>query len=206
MIERTGLFGRIYAVMEWITMLAYINLLWIFFTVVGLFFLGFAPATISVFTITRQWVKGNVHLKVFKTFLNTYKAEFVRSNLLMWPIFVIAYILYIDFQYLAQLEDFLYFVMLFVFINALIIFIVIALYIIPIYIHYNLKLIQNFKIAFTIGISTPFVTITMVISLFITLLVLERFPGLLPFFSVSLISLVIMWYANRAILKVENTI
>src|SRR5690625_4602735 len=204
MIERTGFLGRIYTIMEWITMLAYINILWIFLTILGLILFGLAPATTAMYTVTRKWLQGNTDIKIFKTFFHTYKLKFIKSNILVWPIVVMGYILYIDFQYLSYVQGPFYYVMFFIFINASLIFIVLVLYLIPTIVHFNLNFLQNYKIALLIGVSSPFITITMIVSILIILLVLERIPGLLPFFSASLLSLIIMWYTDRAFLKVKK--
>ncbi|KPC99769.1 hypothetical protein LR69_02005 [Geobacillus sp. BCO2] len=79
---RTGLLdGKLYRACEWITRLAYINLLWLVFTVFGLVILGIAPATVALFTIVRKWLLFHDHdVPVLKTFVRTYKGEFWRAN------------------------------------------------------------------------------------------------------------------------------
>ncbi|MFA9556724.1 DUF624 domain-containing protein [Evansella sp. AB-rgal1] len=53
--DNKGLIGNLYRVSEWLIRLAYINILWMLFTIVGLIILGIAPATATVFTIIRKW-------------------------------------------------------------------------------------------------------------------------------------------------------
>src|SRR5690625_103963 len=118
MIERKSVMGFLYTIMEWITRLAYLNILWIFFSLLCLFIFGLAPATVAVYTVARRWVMGDTDIKVFPTFWNTYKSGFLNANLNMWPLILVGYILYIDFQYLAIFENILYYVMLFAFINV----------------------------------------------------------------------------------------
>ncbi|WP_421102885.1 DUF624 domain-containing protein [Sporosarcina psychrophila] len=50
--------GFTYNVFEWITRLAYIYLLWILFSLAGGMISGFFPATIAMFAISREWLKG----------------------------------------------------------------------------------------------------------------------------------------------------
>lgn len=204
MIEKTGLLGRIYTVMEWITRMAYINILWILFTLTGLILFGIGPATVATFSIIRNWLRGNTDQQIFSSFWTVYKTEFLKANLLIWPLLIAGLILYIDFIYLSFFQGIVYIMMMLIFINAMIIYITVLLYIFPVYAHFEYKLQQNYSMAFKIGISSPFNTITMVISLFLIGLLFEQLPGLLPFFSVSIISLTISWFAHRAFLNIDK--
>lgn len=207
MIERKGILGIIYLTMEWITRIAYLNILWVLFTVLGLIVTGFAPATTSMFTLTRKWLKGNTDDKILPIFWNTYKREFVKSNLLIWPLLIAGYILYIDYQYIMLVDGQLFFVLLVVFVNILILYLITILYIFPTYVHFKFKnIFQYYKNAFILGFSSPFITFSMLISLFIIGLVMEKIPGLIPFFLVASSSLVLTWYANRSFIKAEKRV
>ena len=64
--------GFIYNVLEWITRFAYLNLLWILFSLAGGVIFGFFPATIAMFAIAREWLKGNRNTN-FNTFWKHYR-------------------------------------------------------------------------------------------------------------------------------------
>lgn len=53
--------------------LAYVNLLWLLFTVAGLAVFGFMPATVSLFTIVRKWQMKQAEVTVWNTFISIYK-------------------------------------------------------------------------------------------------------------------------------------
>src|SRR4051794_15867366 len=72
--------GNVYKYCDWIMKFGYLNLLWMLFTLTGLIIFGFMPATISLFTITRAWIRGNTDIPIWSTFLKVYKSEFVKSN------------------------------------------------------------------------------------------------------------------------------
>src|SRR5690625_7886567 len=93
--------GRFMKVCEVISRMAYVNLLWIFFTILGLGVLGIIPATVSLFTITRKWVMSEQDIPVFKTFWQTYRKEFIKSNMLGVILFEIVFLLYIDLAFLS---------------------------------------------------------------------------------------------------------
>lgn len=59
----------------WVMRLAYLNLLWLLFTLAGLGVAGLMPATAAMFTVTREWVKGNPDASVFSVFLRAYKEK-----------------------------------------------------------------------------------------------------------------------------------
>lgn len=205
MLERKGFIGFIYTLMEWITRIAYINILWVFFSLLGLLIFGIAPATLAMFTVTKKFIIDKIpDVRIFSTFWTEFKSNFLRANGLVWPLLLVAYILYIDFQYLPKFPGILYYIMLFVFVNVTIIFIIVSLYIFPVYINFRRDIWESYKFSFVIGISYPFTTISMLVAIFVLGLFLERIPGLIPFFSISLVSFTINFFTNVAFTKLEE--
>ncbi|MBB5326353.1 putative membrane protein YesL [Anoxybacillus tepidamans] len=203
---RSGLLdGKLYRVCEWITKLAYINILWVLFTLVGAVIFGIAPAAVALFTIVRKWlVFHDNDVPVFKTFFQTYKKEFWRANCFGIVFIAVAYILYIDVLYLAHVPSsfrLLFSIVLFI---IFIFYIVTLLYIFPIYVHYKLNFWQYMKYALLIGMANPLMTLIMLMSAGVLFVVFMYIPGLIPFFSISLFSLVVMGSALRAFRKVEE--
>jgi uncharacterized membrane protein YesL len=197
--------GRIYGICEWITRLAYVNILWGLFTLVGAIFLGVAPATVALFTVVRKWLLFNDNdVPIFKTFFNTYKKEFLQANKIGLFIGLVSYILYIDFLYIANVREafqLAFSVFLFV---ILVFYAITLLYIFPIYVHYELRFLQYIKYSFFIGMANPLMTLTMFLSIILLTVLFIYIPGLIPFFSVSLVSVVLMWCALRGFRKIEE--
>ncbi|BDG43631.1 YesL family protein [Saccharococcus caldoxylosilyticus] len=197
--------GRIYGICEWITRLAYVNILWGLFTLVGAIFLGVAPATVALFTVVRKWLLfSDNDVPIFKTFFNTYKKEFLRANKIGLFIGLVSYILYIDFLYIANVREafqLAFSVFLFV---ILVFYAITLLYIFPIYVHYELRFLQYIKYSFFIGMANPLMTLTMFLSIILLTVLFIYIPGLIPFFSVSLVSVVLMWCALRGFRKIEE--
>ncbi len=50
---------------EWITKIAYLNLLWLGFTLLGLIIFGIFPATAATFTVARKWVTGYPDVAIY---------------------------------------------------------------------------------------------------------------------------------------------
>ncbi|WP_407271110.1 YesL family protein [Radiobacillus sp. PE A8.2] len=194
----------LFGVTEWITRFAYINLLWIGFSILGLIVFGFFPATIAMFAVIRKWIRGEDDLPTFRTFWSVYKQEFLKGNLFGVIIFIILFIFYIDIQFMQlNAENWLnlihipiYLVMLF--------FTLMALYLVPVYVHYDISIFQVFKNAFLIMLINPIINVMVLISLAVTYYVMTFVPGLLFFFGGSIGAFLIMLGCHQAFQKIEQ--
>lgn len=206
--QLNGLMGGFYRISEWVMRLAYINLLWILFTVVGLLIFGFMPATIAMFTLIRKWIMGETDTPVFSTFFYTFKKEFLKGNGFGLIILIIGYILYIDFNYLAFIEGPLYTFLLAIFFLIGIVYLIFILYFIPVYVHFDLKFKQYLKYSIMIGITNFHITILLVTGISLLYYISMKIPGVLPFFTISITGFFVMWTANLAfknlVTKKEN--
>ncbi|MEH7253744.1 DUF624 domain-containing protein, partial [Neobacillus niacini] len=61
----------------WMLKVAYLNVLWISFTLVGLGLFGLFPSTGAMYTIVQKWLRKEPVEKIFHTFWNIYKKEFI---------------------------------------------------------------------------------------------------------------------------------
>ncbi|MDT8860202.1 YesL family protein [Alkalihalobacillus sp. MEB130] len=196
-----GAMWGIYRVSNWIMKFAYVNFLWMLFTIVGLFVFGFFPATIAMFSIIRKWIMKEVDIPIFKTFWVAYKTNFVKSNVLGLIIIFIGVVLYVDLRVIAQFRDTWVYIFYYLLLIVSLLYSLTLLYVIPVYIHYEMKPIQVLKVSFLFMILNPFSTISMSAGLLAILFLIGQFPGLTPFFSGSLISFVIMFFAYYAFRK-----
>lgn len=202
--EMGGLMGGLYRICEWIMRLAYVNILWILFTLVGLGVVGIMPSTAAMFAVTRKWIRGETDIPVFATFWSSYKSEFVKVNLLGLIMGAAAVILYLDFRIFQYSTNDLMQMFSFVFFAVLILFSLTVIYMFPVFAHFDIKLLQYIKYSFLIAIGSPMSTIMMVIGLVVIFFLMMKFPGLIVFFSGSLVAFVMMFWANRAFLKIEE--
>ncbi|MDQ0253177.1 putative membrane protein YesL [Evansella vedderi] len=200
----TGLMGFLYRVSEWIMRLAYINLLWGLFTIIGLIIFGFAPATAASFAVIRKWFMGDTDIPIFRTFFKVYKEEFIKVNLLGAILGIVTFILYVDFLFVNTIDGIFRTIMSIGLITVSILFLIILLYIFPVYVHYKLKLFEYLKFSLMIGIINPLSTIMMIIGLLALYLVYIFIPGVIPFFGASLIFIGIMGPAYSSFKKMEQ--
>jgi uncharacterized membrane protein YesL len=189
----------LYTLTEWITRFAYVNLLWIGFSLLGLVVFGISPATVAMFTVIRKWIMGESDIPVFQTFWNSYKKEFLRSNGVGILLALFAYIIFIDLNYI-KLDTILQ-IPLYLIIFAII---MTLLYIFPVYVHYNVTFFQLFKNAFFIMMVNPVSSIMMLIGFMSLIFVMKFLPALLFFFGGSLSAGIIMSSCYLAFQKIEK--
>lgn len=197
----TGAIGGFYRISEWIMRFAYLNILWIAFTLLGLIVFGFTPATTSLFAIVRKWVQGKTDIPIFKTFWKNYKKEFFKSNLLGIIFFTFGYILFLDFQLVIESTNSVLQLTYIPLIVLIIVYILTLLYIFPVYAHYDVSIIYVLKNAFLIMLMRPLTTIIMIVGTGAVYLLIRFIPGLIPFFTVSLWAYIMMWSSHRVFKK-----
>lgn len=196
--------SQVYAATEWIARFAYINLLWIVFSLLGLGALGFFPATISMFTIIRKWIMGETDIPIFRTFWNTYKSEFLKSNGLGYIIVALIAIIILDLvfmknsgsNFMSAIHIPLY---MFIFAVAMTMF-----YLFPVYVHYELKIFQMIKNAFLTMLINPIENIVIITGIAAVYFVVKFIPGLGFFFGGSLSAAIIMAACYLAFTKVDK--
>jgi uncharacterized membrane protein YesL len=202
--EWKGIMGMIYRACEWIMLLAYINILWILFTIMGAVVFGIFPATAAMFAIIRKWLIDKNNDSVFKTFWNYYRTEFIKTNILGSLLFVAGFILFLDLKIIELQNEFFQMIFLLILFLFAITYTVIVVYIFPVFVHYDLKMFEYIKNALLIGIANPIRTVLILTCLITAYFILRAAPGLLPFFSGSLFSIIVMTFACQSFNKIER--
>ncbi|WP_449538164.1 YesL family protein [Ferdinandcohnia sp. Marseille-Q9671] len=194
-----------YRLCVWITRFAYLNLLWVTFTLLGFIIFGFMPATVALFAVVRKWTLGEKDVEVSKVFCKAYKEGFIKSNIIGLCLFVIGYLLTIEFQILRSQDSLPYFIASYGVIALFLMYFIILLYIFPLFVHFNLRIKQYFKWSFVIGIVHPILTIFLLaVIISSTYLVFTFIPVLLFFFGGSVIAYVVMWGSVKTFPKYEK--
>lgn len=187
---------------EWTTKLIHVQIIWILFSLMGLFFLGIFPATFTMFGVIRKWIMKQDDFPVFKTFWRTYKDMFLKSNLLGYGMLLLGSSIYYYIDMFSSMSVVLFIVsMMFG-----LVFLMTALFIIPVYVHFDIPLPEVIRHASIIAVSHPLHILLMVLSLvgfwfFSTLL-----PAALPFIGFSLICYLLMLIAYSAFISIEKKV
>lgn len=187
---------------DWVARLALLNVLWLVFTVLGIGVFGLFPSFAATFTVTRKWVSGETDIPVVKTFWHSYKKEFIKSNGLGYIMALIGYILYLDFVFLTVSESTTILTIPFILIT--IIFLLTLLYVFPVFVYYDMKIIQVIKNSFFIMVLNPLPTFIMLLGTLGIGVSLWKFQGIIIFFGVSALSVAMMMPAYRAFQNVSE--
>lgn len=196
--------GRFYGICQWITRLAYINLLWLLFMCLGLFVFGAAPSTVTMFTIIRKWLNGETDLPVFSFFWATYKKEFCKANQLGFILLGISIVLFLDWRLISSLQGSLYPILLGCLIGAAFLFMIVMLFIFPVYVQYEYKTLKYIKAAFLLGISYPLYTMVMISAAICVLVISIFFQGVGLLFFGSGLSYVLMYISHLLFNKIAK--
>ncbi|WP_226086061.1 YesL family protein [Mesobacillus sp. S13] len=196
--------NRAFAATEWITKFAYINLLWIGFSLAGLIVLGYFPATIAMFTIIRKWLKGETEIPIFRTFWTTWKSEFFHSNGLGLLVAAVVGLIVFNLVFVERSGDGFTSVIQIPIYLCMFAAIMTILYLFPVYVHFELKWFQMVKNSFLMMLISPIENIVMIAGIVAVLFVIKFIPALGFFFGGSLIAAIIMSAAYLVFGKMDR--
>lgn len=184
-----------------------LNLLWISFSLLGLIILGLFPATVALFSVLRQAIIFDDDTSIFKLFVNKFKTEFINSNVIGYIALALGIILYIDLKVLQQLDNgIIQTTLASVTVVISCVYIVTALYIIPVFVHFNLTPWQYPKYALILSIGRPFQTIMMICGIIVVLFLYMKFPPLTLLFGMSFIGYIMMTIASKSLPQETSTL
>jgi uncharacterized membrane protein YesL len=199
-----GLIQGFYTLCEWIMRLAILNILWVLFSLLGAIVLGFFPSTISMFEITRKWLKGETDIKIWRHFWASYKKSFVKANLLGFLLVLVGIILYVDFSLFSRLDGLIFKALTAIVILMSISYGLLLIYIFPIFVTFEIRLFQSIKFAFLLGVYRPLSTIGIVLGSVLLYFIFSTLPPVLVLFGGSITSFMIMWVSRSTLFQIKN--
>ncbi|WP_299092412.1 DUF624 domain-containing protein [uncultured Metabacillus sp.] len=204
--ESNGWTGGLFRICEWVTRLAYINLLWVFFTFVGFIIFGLAPSTVALFSIVRKWIMGEKDISIFSSFWSIYKRELKKANKLWFSLVIIFFFMYIDWVLINSMSGFLHYFLLACFILIALLLTVVLIFIFPVYVHFEGTILHYYKSALLLGTSFPFRTILMGIAIGTCILVGLLFPGVAILSFGSGLSFVLMYVSYSIFTTIKPSV
>ncbi|SHM69758.1 YesL family protein [Gracilibacillus kekensis] len=186
-----------------ILQVAWLNFLWIGFSLVGLVVGGIFPATTAAIAVARKWVQKKEVVSVFKSFKQAYKKEFVKSNIIGIIITVVGIILIVNYQILLQLGDQISIIAVFSYYFVIFLYGILVLWIFPLLSHYDSTIFQYFKNALIIGITKLPITIMQGLIIFFILYISLEFPSMLIFCTISLITISVAYFSVKVFKKID---
>lgn len=191
-------------ILTWITRLVYVNILWIFFSFLGLIIGGIFPATVATLCVFRKWLMGEQNISIWNTFNQKYRKEFLGSNTLGWILTVIGIILYLNYSIMNNSERDIFVFIPFAFYILLFFYITLIIWSFPLLSHYKGSNKQHLKNAIIIGFAKIHYTIVIMLILVTVVYFSLEYPGITPFFPVSLGALGWTWITLKTFNEMDK--
>lgn len=193
-------------VLEWSVSLAYLNLLWIIFTLAGGVIFGIGPATITVFSLVRKKFRiGNI-VKPAAFFYHSFKENFRLGNQLFAVIGGSGAFLYIDFQLIQILPDysFVSYVVIPAFIILVVLWLIVSVFVFGMITHYDLKFWDYFIQAFWLVLISPISCFIIVNTILINLFFINIVPAAFLFYFITPSVFVSEWLFLKKVNTLQN--
>lgn len=198
----SGVWAGLYKWSVWITRFAWLNLLFIGFTLIGIILFGWMPALLSTFAVVRKWIRKEVDIPIFQTFLQHYKQSFLHGNLFAFLLLALGYILSIYLKYTGLMYNSSFYPILFgLFFIVAVLYIMLCINLPAVYVHYKLRFWQYIRYALSIGMVNLHFSISAITVLAIIYYISMKTPLLIFFFSFSVSAYFIMLFANLGFIQ-----
>ncbi|WP_404404862.1 YesL family protein [Jeotgalibacillus malaysiensis] len=192
----------LYTICEWISKGAWLNLIWLGYLIAGLG-LTAVPTVIAAFTVIRKWLRGEADLKIWRTFhtafitacIKSWKPMVLFTGILILLMTQVAFFVISGGAHPVQLAATVLFITL---IGG------VALYLFPVWVHYELSFIQMVKQAALIAIISPLHTLLMAFSAAALVLLFAAMPALFPFFGLVTFAVAFMVPAYHRFIQISR--
>ncbi|AOZ93978.1 YesL family protein [Paenibacillus crassostreae] len=229
--EFKGAMGGIYRITEWITRIAYTNILWLVTSIPFLFVLllkfmlyqveatsndhvvlnwglgilapfTLFPAISALFAVVRKWVMGDSEVPIFRTFFTGYKENYKQS--MIGGIFytLLFVVMWVDFKVYMNFNNLQL-------VGGVMLLLLIILFVsmfnfFSMVVHYHMGIFTIIKNAILLTVIRPFRMIATVLGSGMLLYVATLYPVLIFFFIVSLIALWSFFNFYGSFLKMQE--
>lgn len=204
--EGNTLMSRINILLTWITRLAYLNGLWLIFSLLGIVIIGFFPATVAMMTVCRKWLKGEEDFSIFKTFHVTYKTSLLHSNLIGWILVSVGAILYVNYLILAANIGKFSIVSISAFYLFLFFYLITASHAFPLFLRYQGSVLTCIKNAFITGLLNIHMSFAIIVSQSAFFYLMFSYPSTALFFLGSILSIIQIWLTERSFLNIDKKV
>ena len=175
-----------------------LQLMWIGFTLLGLFVFGVSPATVGLFSVMRKRLQGEDSLReLTRAYWATYKTEFVNANKIGVILIIIGYFLTINYQVVSKMGGTFGLLILTLLVMITVMYAVMVMNIFQVFAHYELPFSRYFSASLLLSISFPIQMIGSMMGLYGLYRVFLFMPGLLPLFGISITILFLTWMSSQ---------
>jgi uncharacterized membrane protein YesL len=199
-----GILNKFHSLSTWISNLAYINILWLTFTLLGGVLLGIFPATIAMFFIIKRMFLEKSDFNIIKEFTILYKKEFKKSNLLFFPFILLAIIVAADIRFISSLDFAFNSLVVKLFYVLLFLLAMIFLYSLVVYIYGARGKKEIFKSSLYILFNNPMTNLYILTGLLLLHFLTLKVAGLSLLFSGSVFSLIVLMIVQKTAKKLYS--
>ncbi|WP_225743847.1 YesL family protein [Marinilactibacillus sp. Marseille-P9653] len=183
-----------------------LNILWIFFTILGVVVAGIYPATVAALIISRKWLLTKDYTVSVKEFYMHFKREFWSANRAGIVFTIAGLVLYLNYDIMSNAAISLPIIVPIAFYIVLFSFITTIIWFFPLYVHRDNTLLQQVRNAFILGVIKTPITLIQMISLFILFYFSLALPTMLIFFTFAISVVLWMKWGLKGILSVKFTV
>ncbi|MFB4162475.1 YesL family protein [Alteribacillus sp. JSM 102045] len=188
---------------EWFMNIAYLNVLWIIFTILGGVVLGAAPSTSAMFAVIRRLFLSKEKVPITRIYLTYYRKDFFKVNGLFYCFVLIGAILIADIYFLIDIDKQIAVVFLFLLLMLSVIYVIAVMMFFPVFSHYDVRFLTYIKHSIFIGIMRPLHILIMAIGISVSYYLMLFLPALFLFFGISLGALIIGSVSHHIFLKID---
>lgn len=199
-----GMVSSLDSILQWVTRIVMLNLLWFLFSLLGLFLLGIFPATVAALGISKRWINGEQDISLYKTFKKNYKEEFKIANIIGWIFISIGVILFINYRVIVGTETEFWIGTIFGFYFIVFLYSITVVWSFPLLIHYKNNWFQYLKIGLIIGLVKLHYTVGIYSAIIAIVYLSLRYPGVIPFFSMAIIAVIWYWLCSRVFKQIDK--
>ncbi|MCC5894513.1 MAG: DUF624 domain-containing protein [Alkalibacterium sp.] len=193
-------------ILEWVATLAYLNILWIAFSLLGLVVFGIGPATITVYALIRKKLRQGDLSHIFTLFRKEFRKQLNPGNIYFPIVMFVGIFLYIDMRIISVLPESM--IVQMVVIPALFILtalaIVVATFTLGYYVENEESIFRSFHQGFWVTLISPVSALVIIHALLLQFLILTYIPAFILFFSMSLYAFVTEWIMNKSFNRIKR--
>lgn len=192
--------------LDWLVTLAYLNILWLGFSLLGLIFFGVGPATLAVHELVKLKLKQGDLSHVFQKFKLGYKRHFKNGNIYFGLILAATLFVYVDIRVIQALPQntFIQMIVLpsLIILSALVL--IVGTFTLGLYLEFENPLFKSIKDSFWLALISPLAGVVIVHAFLIGFLIYAYVPALMLFYSMSFYALITQWVMSKTFNRIKR--
>lgn len=193
------------SILQWVTKFVVLNLVWFLYTARGFIAFGIFPATAAALRIMKKWLDGEHDIATNELFKQYYKEVYKDANKIGWTLSLIGAVLFLNYKTIADSGGEVWIGTIFGFYFITFFYLIIVAWSFPLLIRFENQWFKHLKSALIIGLVKIHYTIAIYSVMFSIIYLTLAYPGIIPFFSISLFVCLWYWLSSQVLKKLEAT-